>query len=930
MSKTFVGTALLLLLFIPTLSQAAGQVKKQPEGVILKFPDGFLDVRFYSDSIVRVAFAKDPKFFKRETIDVVGQHASGIPWALETTPQGWNLKGKQLTVSIDRSNGKVQFLDANGTPLLTEDSRQLLPDQVQGEKTFHIRQQWRDNPNESLYGLGQQQFGILDLKGYDLDLWQHNTNVAIPFLVSSNGYGILWDNTSFTRFGDTRDFLPIPAEYLLDKAGQPGSLTAGPLEGSAPSSQSANLEITFKPTKETRNPPSTVWEGFLKAPENGDYQLDCYSNGGVKVWLDGGLVMDHWRQGWLSDHDRAKVSLAEGKSYPLKIEWKTEQGTNLRFTWKTPSPSNNTSLWSEVADGTDYYFVYGPGLDKVVAGYRSLTGQAPLMPSWAFGLWQSRQRYETAQQSLDVVEGFRKRQIPFDNIVQDWRYWPDGAWGSHQFDPARFPDPVTWLKSLHEKHAHVMISAWSKFYTGTDNFKAMEQKKYLFEPNLADGLKDWLGFPYTFYDAFNPGARGLFWGQINKSLFQKGIDAWWLDSTEPDLTPSPPNLEALKTHMNPTALGTGSRMLLGYPLMNSRAIYEGQRKAAPDQRVFILTRSAFSGEQRYAASVWSGDITSTWAVFAKQIPAGLNFSLSGMPYWSTDIGGYTMQRKFSTDHPKPEDEEEWRELNARWFEFGTFCPLLRVHGEFRRREMWEFGGEESPTYKAELKFDRLRYRMFPYLYSTAWEATNNGETFMRPLVMDFPQDLTARELTDEYMFGHSFLVAPITLYKARNRSVYLPAGTGWYDFWTGKRAEDGKRIKAAAPYNEIPLFVRAGSILPFGPDLQYISEKIQDPITLYVYDGADGGFNLYEDDGLTYGYEKLEYTEIPIHWDNTTKKLTIGERKGSFPGMMKGRTFQAILVSKSSPHGFSFNPESPKRLEYAGNPVTLALSPAPK
>ena len=914
--------------FIPASSRASSLVKKESNGVIVELPEGFLKVQFFSDSIVRVAFAKDQNFFDRKTIDVVGQPFPQISCTLESTPQEWRLKGPLLTVSINRSNGHVQFLDAKGFPVLTENSRQIEPAEVQGEKTFHVRQQWSDNPLESLYGLGQNQFGTLDLKGYDLDLWQHNTNIAIPFLVSSNGYGILWDNTSFTRFGDLRDFTPIPSDYLLSKDHVAGGLTVSPLEGSAPASQDPDLDISYKPTKEARDAPGRAWKGFLKAPESGDYQLDCYSNGGLKVWLDGKSVMDHWRQDWLTDHDRAKVKLCAGKSYPLKIEWKTEQGTTFRFTWKTPASSNDTSLWSEVGDGTDYYFVYGPELDKVVAGYRSLTGQAPLMPSWAFGLWQSRQRYETAQQSLDAVDGFRKRGIPFDNIVQDWRYWVDGTWGSHRFDPSRFPDPEGWLKSLHEKHAHVMISVWSKFYTGTDNFKAMNEKGYLFEPNLKEGLKDWLGCPYTFYDAFNPGARALFWNQINRDLFQKGIDAWWLDSTEPDLTPSPPNLEALKTHMNPTAMGSGSRMLLGYPLMNSKAVYEGQRAAAPNQRVFILTRSAFSGEQRNAASVWSGDITSNWAVFAKQIPAGLNFSLSGMPYWSTDIGGYTMQHKFSTQKPKAGDEEEWRELNVRWFEFGTFCPLLRVHGELRPREMWTLGGESSPAYRAELKFDHLRYRMLPYLYSLAANTTYQGGTFMRPLVMDFPQDGTARELTDEYMFGRAFLVAPITYYKSRSRKIYLPKEALWYGFWTGK-AMAGGSLKVGAPYDSIPLFVRAGSILPFGPDLQYIAEKPQDPITLYVYAGADGDFTLYEDDGLTYDYEKGAFSEIPIHWNDAAKTLTIGERKGSFKGMLEKRTFQVILVSREHPHGFSFASPKPQTPNYDGTAIALVLKKSP-
>jgi alpha-D-xyloside xylohydrolase len=470
-----------------------------------------------------------------------------------------------------------------------------------------------------------------------------------------------------------------------------------------------------------------------------------------------------------------------------------------------------------------------------------------------------------------------------------------------------------------------MISVWGKFYPGSDNFKAMQDRGYLFKPNLEEGLKDWIGFPYTFYDAFNSGARKLFWDQINSRLFRRGIDAWWMDATEPDLTPSPPALEGQKTHMNPTAMGSGARVLNGYGLMNSEGVYSGQRSAAPNQRVFILTRSGFAGQQRYATATWSGDITSTWSALAKQIPAGLGFSLSGVPYWTTDIGGYTMREKFAAKNPKPQDEEEWRELNTRWFEFGTFCPLLRVHGERRPREMWTLGGESSPAYLAELKFDRLRYHMFPYLYSLAGEVTHQDGTFLRPLVMDFPQDLQARELTDEYMFGRAFLVAPVTEYKARSRPVYLPAGEDWYDFWTGKTASSGTTINAAAPYDAIPVFVRAGAIVPFGPELQYIEEKPSDPITLYVYTGADGSFTLYEDEGVNYDYEKGAFSEIPIQWDDSGKKLTIGGRKGAFTGMLQHRTFEVVLVSRKNPVGFSFISKPTHSLDYNGSSVSLIL-----
>lgn len=933
MSKTSPRTVLVAVFLLFSLSPARGQaregqIEKQQDGVILRLPDGFLDVQLLSDSVVRVAFAKSRDFFARGTFAVLDHAAADVPWTPRTTAQALSIRTPKLTVVVDRSRGTVRFLDAQGRLILSEagGGRLLQPAEVQGENTFHIRQQWRPNPGESLYGLGQHQFGIVDLKGHDLDLWQHNTSVVVPFLVSSNGYGILWENTSFTRFGDLREFAPIPAEHLFDREDHQGGLTVQPMDGSAPAARTADIQIEFHPPPGTQQrPPDTRWEGSLEAPTSGDYQFESYSNGGIKVWINNRLIMDHWRQNWLAASDRVKVRLEAKRRYPIKIEWNTEQGTILRFLWKTPTAEKTTSLWSEVGDGVNYYFVYGPELDRVIAGYRFLTGRASLLPSWAFGLWQSRQRYETAQQSLDVVNEFRKRRIPFDNLVQDWMYWPKGTWGSHKFDPQRFPDPNAWIKALHEKNAHVMISVWGKFSPGTDNFKAMQERGYLYQPNLKEGIKDWINDPYTFYDAFSLGARKLFWDQINSNLFQRGIDAWWMDATEPDLLPSPPILEGQRTHMHPTAMGSAARMLNGYALMNSSGVYSGQRGAAPNQRVFILTRAGFAGQQRYATATWSGDVSSTWTALAKQIPAGLGFSISGVPYWTTDIGGFTAQEKFSTAKVKPDDAEEWRELNVRWFQYGAFCPLLRVHGESRPREIWTLGDESSPAYQAELKFDRLRYRMFPYLYSLAGAVTHRDDTLMRPLVMDFPHDLRARIRADEYMFGPAFLVAPVTRYKERSRSVYLPAAAGWYDFWTGQAVSPRAWITAAAPYDAIPVFVRAGSIVPFGPELQYIAEKPSDPIMLYIYEGADGAFTLYEDQGSNYDYEKGASSEIPMHWNDAAKKLTIGARKGSFGGMLQHRTFEIVLVSREHPAGFSFDPKSVGTLKYQGAPVSLTL-----
>jgi alpha-D-xyloside xylohydrolase len=926
---------------------AANTVDKQPDGITLRLPDGLLRVQVMSDTVIRIAYAKDAAFFSHVSIDVIPHETTTAAWTTKTTPQYVTVNTSKLSIRINRVTGTVTYSDFSGNPILSEldGTRKLDPANVMGDDTFHIRQQWKPDPTESLYGLGQQQLGIVDIKGYDMEMWQHNTNVVVPFLVSSKGYGIFWDNTSYTRFGDLRPFVPIPAEDLIDTTSKPGGLTVYPVDGSAPATQTSSIEVKAVPwhrppagTPPGQRPPrpkNMEWEGSIEAPTTGDYQFQTYSNGGIKVWLDNKLVIDHWRQQWLTSNDQVKVHLEAGHRYPVRIENDTEQGTTLQFLWKTPDPAQPTnpatSLWSEVGDGIDYYFVYGPKIDDVIGGYRFLTGKANMMPKWAFGLWQSRQRYETAQQSLDVIDEFRKRQIPFDNIVQDWQYWKPDSWGSQAFDPTRFPDPDGWIKAIHERNAHLMISVWGKFNPNTANGKAMEAKGYLYQPNIDENQKDWIGQPYTFYDAFNPGARKLFWQQIDTGLFSKGVDAWWMDATEPDLLASPPTLEGQRTHMNPTFMGTGARMLNGYALMNSDAIYTGQREAAPNQRVFILTRSGFAGQQRYSAATWSGDITSTWTAMAKQIPAGLGMSISGVPYWTMDTGGYTMQRKFAATPQKPEDQEEWRELNARWFEFATFCPLLRVHGELQPREMWTLGDQGTPAYDAELKSDKLRYAMLPYIYSLAGAVTQRDQTFMRPLVMDFTADKQARDIADEYMFGPAFLVAPITKYKERSRDVYLPQAPGsqpttWYDFWSGKAVSAGMQTAVPAPYDQIPIFVRAGSIIPFGPPQQYIGEKPSDPITLYIYAGADGDFTLYEDQGTTFDYEKGAFSEIPIHWNNTAHTLTVGPRAGSFPGMLDQRTFQFVFVTESNNTGYRFLPSSSiQSRSYSGGKLTVTV-----
>jgi alpha-D-xyloside xylohydrolase len=850
-------------------------VERLEDGIRLHTANGVLSLHVKTDAIVRVTFARGPDFHGDDMVVIGPTRAPAPRWSIASTPTTVTLSTPRLRVTVTRGDGTVTFADTTGRMILAEAAggHRLTPAVVQGEQTYHVQQLWKANDDESLYGLGQRQEGRLDIKGYDFDLWQRNTVVELPLFVSSRGYGILWDNTAPSKFGDIGPFDPLP------------------------------------PTTES-----------LAAPVSGDYQFQTYSNGDTKVWLDGVLRIDHYKQNWATEYDQFKVHLEAGKRYPLKVT--NTGGTTLELRWKMPSPPA-TSMWSDVGDGIDYYFVYGPEIDQVIAGYRALTGQASMLPEWAFGFWQSKNKYNTQDEILKTVAEFRRRQIPLDTIVQDWQYWPIDKWGDHQFEASRYPDPDAMIKGVHDQHAHFMISVWGKFYPSTNNFREMDAIHALYPTTAQDHVKDWLNREYSFYDTFNAAARTLFWEQVNRALFRRGVDAWWMDATEPDLVqPSPPTLEATRRFIDRTAIGTASRVMSAYPLMNSKAVYDGQRSTAPDQRVFILTRSGFAGIQRYATVTWSGDITSTFQTLRKQVTAGLGFSIAGDPYWTTDTGGYTMDRRLA-QATSGDALDEWQELNARWFQFSTFCPVLRVHGTDRPREMWNLGDENSPVYQAELKFDQLRYELFPYIYSIAGAVTQDGSTMMRPLVMDFRGDEQARALTDEYMFGPAFLVSPVTDYKARSRSVYLPAGTSWYDFWTGTHAAGGQTITADAPLDRLPLYMRAGSIVPIGPEQHYIGEKRDAPITLYVYAGANGRFSLYADDGRSYGYERGELARVPIAWDDATRTLTIGARTGRYPGMPAGRTFTVVLITPQTPIGYGAAGGTP--ISYTGSEIRRRL-----
>jgi alpha-D-xyloside xylohydrolase len=572
--------------------------------------------------------------------------------------------------------------------------------------------------------------------------------------------------------------------------------------------------------------------------------------------------------------------------------------------------SNNTrySFSSETGDLVDYYLFYGPTIDQVIANYRVTTGAAPLFPKWGYGLFQSKDHYQSSAELTSVQQGYRNNNIPVDVIVQDWQYWSPWVWGSHFMDTNRYPDPAAIVKQLHTANIHTMISIWPLYQTRAngiamfpgelDNFNALNAINALLPTTTSGGV-------YHFYDTFNATARTLIYQQAYDRLIGNyGWDAIWADNTEPQSYP-----EGVNVHAANTALGKGAFYINAYPLEHNRAVYEGWRKVGPNnKRVYILTRSAFAGQQRYAAGCWSGDINATQPVYAAQIPAGLGFAISGMPYWTTDIGGY---------FGAPTEE-----LFTRWFQFGAFCPTFRIHGQ-APKEL--YGSQWSAPGKANmLAVDQLRYRLMPYIYSLAWKVTSQGYTIMRPLVFDFENDTKVYGITDQFMFGPALLVNPVTAMGATNRSVYLPAGT-WYDFWTGSTTTGGAMTTANAPLSQIPIYVKGGSIIPMGPMIQYATQSA-DPLEIRIYSGADASFTVYDDEGDTYDYEMGQYATIPLAWNNTAKTLTIGARTGSYPGMPTARTFNIVFVGASHGAGIGVTGAPDQVVHYDGT-QTMVTAP---
>jgi alpha-D-xyloside xylohydrolase len=794
-------TGLLQVLILTAIYHAVlfGQtLQKETDGIVVTPPHSVngikkLKLKIWSDNIIQVIAAPADDFSNRGSLIVTEQPPHQPEWKLDETENQITVSTSSVSAFVDKNSLKVVFVDSAGKTILAEDEKGAQAATVVDEECFHIKQSFHYAPGEVLYGLGSFQSADVALNGKKITLLQKNRDDVVPVILSTNRYGLIWDNYSYGEFNDTR----------------------------------------------------------------GGYYL-----------------------------------------------------------------------WSEVADEINYFFIYGKNIDTIISANRQLTGTVPMYPKWVFGYMQSKQMYSTQNEIVSVVKSFRNKKFPLDLIVQDWQYWPEGQWGQKTFNRKKYPDPTKMVNDIHNMNAKIIISIWPNMTKGTPDQIELAKINGLFTND-------------EHLNILMPEARQLYWKQVNDSLFSTGIDGFWADCSEgydsdwsspffklPDIKLNEVNSNLLKKMMN------SGRYINAYALLHTKGLYEGQRSTNSQKRVYILTRSSFAGMQKYAASYLTGDVSANWEEFRMQIPAGLNFCMTGVPYWTTDIAGYFLKHEpgwwFSNGvFEKGQEDEGFKELYTRWFQFAAFCPLFRAHGADFPREPWAFGTQESRTYQTLLKFTNLRYRLIPYIYSLAWKVTSENYTMMRALPFDFMNDSDVHAINDQYMFGPSIMVSPVVqpLYCHQNnvkinskeytREVYLPEGTKWFDFWTGKKFEGGLKVKADASYETMPLFIRAGSIVPMGPFIQY-STELSDPLEIRVYAGANGEFTLYEDENDNYNYQKGLYSLITFQWNDTQKRLTIKERKGSYPGMKEERIINVVVVDENKGTGIDIPVKFDKTIEYKG------------
>jgi alpha-D-xyloside xylohydrolase len=781
---------LALTTFSVAVQASVVSFKKEGNGVAFTLDKGLMKVKICMDNMVEVKYTMLPLFLDKPSLVVNNGWKETTDFTVTETSGEIMITTNQLKVVVDKQTNAVTYTDLNGKVILREDGSQgktMAAATIAGIATYSCTTQFSSPADEALYGLGCHPEDTLSInyKGRNQEMAIKYMTGAIPVLLSTKGYGIMWDNYSASKFYG---------------------------------SEAANTKFRYE---------------------------------------------------------------------------------------------------SESGNMVDYYFIYGPGFDRIISAYRIATGQAPLYPKWSFGLFQSQDRYKSQTEVLTVKDKYRNAKIPVDVIVQDWFYWEPNVIGSHVMWPGRYPDPKAMVDELHNANFHAMISIWPVFSKGTPTYDQMAHSGGLTDILWDNAMTHILD---SYYDAHSPQARELYWKQAYDSLIGRyGWDAWWVDQCEPD---NGNNLD-LRRKSN-FAIGRGIDYLNTYSLVHSTGLYDNWRRDVPGKRAYFLIRQAFAGQQRNAATLWSSDITCTWRAFKSQVPQGINACVSGIPYWTSDIGGYHFHWQ-APDWSAPIN----RELFTRWFQFGAFSPIFRIHGKGERAlfsDNWD-----ASTKAILLNYDNLRYRLLPYIYSLSWKVTNEGYTIMRSLAFDFRADEGIKNIPDQYMFGPAFLVNPVTerMYSLPNnkeinktRKVYLPEPANWYDFWTGKLIPGGQTIEAAAPIETLPLYIKAGSIVPMGPYLQYAAEKPADPVELRIYTGADAAFVLYEDENDTYNYEHGKYSTIAMKWNENEKTLTIGDRKGEYPGMLKDRSFRIVWVTAKN--GIGTEPaKQAEEVQYSGKEIKI-------
>ena len=784
-------TLVFVLLFLSYTTQAkVVSFNKNTDGISFTLDNGLMKVKICADNMVEVKYTELPVFMDKASLVITNEWKTTPDFTVAETATEITITTAKLNVVVNKLSNSVKYTDLKGNVILSEDdsqSKSMKEATIAGIDTYICSSKFKSPKDESLYGLGCHPEDSLSVnyKGRNQEMAIKYMTGAIPVLLSTKGYGLLWDNYSASNF------------YGAENAN-------------------------------------------------------------------------------------------------TKFKYESESGTMV-----------------------DYYFIYGPSFDNIIASYRNATGNAPMFPKWSFGLFQSQDRYKSQAEILSVKDKYRNGKIPVDVIVQDWFYWEPNVIGSHVMWPERYPNPKAMVDELHKANIHAMISIWPVFSKGTTPYNQMAH---------SGGMTDILWFNVMteimdgYYDAHSAQARDLYWKQAKDSLIGRyGWDAWWVDQCEPD---NGNDLDLRrKSHF---AIGRGIDYMNTYSLMHSTGLYDHWRKDIPNKRAFFLIRQAFAGQQRNAATLWSSDISCTWKAYKAQVPQAINACASGIPYWTSDIGGYHLNW-LAPDWKTPSN----RELFTRWFQFGVFSPIFRIHGKGERAlfsDNWD-----APMKANLLRYDNLRYRLLPYIYSLSSKVTNEGYTILRSLAFDFREDTGIKSIPDEYMFGSAFLVSPVTerMYSLPNsknikktRKVYLPKSANWYDFWTGKLIAGGQTIDAAAPIETLPLYIKAGSIVPMGPYLQYATEKVADPIEIRVYTGADADFVLYEDENDTYNYEQGQFSTIALNWNEASKTLTIKDRKGEFPGMLKDRTFKIVYVNTTNGKGIEPAAKA-QTVKYSGIEISI-------